>query len=95
MSGALRVGPRSAGADPGPAAYGRGGTEATVTDADIVLGYINPGYFLGGRLPLREELAHDAALVCDRVVVLVEGRVAHELRSPFTAESLVSASYGA
>ena len=40
--GGLRVGPRSAGAVPGPAAYGRGGTEATVTDANVVLGYLNP-----------------------------------------------------
>jgi N-methylhydantoinase A len=59
-SGTLKVGPRSAGADPGPAAYGRGGTEPTVTDADIVLGYINPEFFLGGRLGLRKDLAEQA-----------------------------------
>ncbi len=46
--GFLAVGPRSAGADPGPACYGRGGTQPTVTDADLVLGYLNPDYFLGG-----------------------------------------------
>jgi len=46
--GALRVGPRSAGADPGPAAFGRGGTEATVTDAHVVLGHIAPGSLSGG-----------------------------------------------
>ncbi len=51
-TGVLRVGPRSAGAEPGPAAYGRGGTEPTVTDANVVLGRINPDYFLGGRLRL-------------------------------------------
>jgi N-methylhydantoinase A len=51
-AGALRVGPRSAGAEPGPACYGRGGTEPTVTDADVVLGYIDPAYFLGGRMQL-------------------------------------------
>ncbi|MGZ4276391.1 MAG: hydantoinase/oxoprolinase family protein [Solirubrobacteraceae bacterium] len=50
--GALRVGPRSAGADPGPACYRRGGTEPTVTDAAVVLGWIDPGYFLGGLLAL-------------------------------------------
>src|SRR5438094_1140498 len=52
VSGALRVGPISAGAQPGPACYGRGGTSPTVTDADLVLGYIDPSYFLGGRLRL-------------------------------------------
>lgn len=50
--GALRVGPRSAGADPGPACYGRGGREPTVTDANVVLGRIDPGYFLGGEIAL-------------------------------------------
>jgi N-methylhydantoinase A len=47
-SGFLNVGPQSAGADPGPACYGRGGTRPTVTDADIVCGCLNPDYFLGG-----------------------------------------------
>jgi N-methylhydantoinase A len=51
-AGALKVGPRSAGADPGPAAYGRGGAEATVTDANLLLGRLNPAALLGGRLPL-------------------------------------------
>jgi N-methylhydantoinase A len=46
--GFLNVGPQSAGADPGPACYGRGGTRPTVTDADVVCGYLNPDYFLGG-----------------------------------------------
>ncbi len=50
--GLLRVGPRSAGADPGPACYGRGGTQPTVTDANLVLGYYDPGFFLGGRMTL-------------------------------------------
>ncbi len=53
-SGALRVGPRSAGAEPGPACYGKGGTEATVTDANVVLGRIDPDTFLGGRMTLDE-----------------------------------------
>ncbi len=53
----LYVGPASAGADPGPAAYGRGGELPTVTDADLVLGYIDPDYFLGGEIRLSRELA--------------------------------------
>src|SRR5262245_11901235 len=48
--GLLKVGPQSAGSQPGPAAYGLGGTEATVTDADLVLGYLNPDYFAGGTM---------------------------------------------
>jgi N-methylhydantoinase A len=51
-SGLLQVGPQSAGADPGPACYGQGGTAATVTDANLVLGYLDPGNFLGGRRTL-------------------------------------------
>lgn len=58
--GLLRVGPRSAGADPGPACYGRGGVDPTLTDAALLLGYIDPAYFLGGRLALQPESAHDA-----------------------------------
>jgi N-methylhydantoinase A len=55
--GILRVGPRSAGAQPGPACYGRGGAEATVTDALVVLGYIDPDGFLGGQMRLDREAA--------------------------------------
>src|SRR5215471_3590186 len=51
-AGALRVGPRSAGADPGPACYGRGGTEPTVTDCNLLLGYLNQGSLLGGELAI-------------------------------------------
>lgn len=58
--GLLRVGPQSAGADPGPACYGRGGTEATVTDACVVLGYYDPRAFLGGTMPLDAEAARAA-----------------------------------
>ena len=50
--GLLRVGPQSSGASPGPACYGQGGTQATVTDANLMLGYLNPEYFLGGRMTL-------------------------------------------
>ncbi|MEV6827117.1 hydantoinase/oxoprolinase family protein [Amycolatopsis sp. NPDC051102] len=53
--GLLTVGPDSAGSEPGPACYGRGGTEPTVTDADLVLGYLDPGYFLGGGMRLDAE----------------------------------------
>ncbi len=56
----LRVGPRSAGSSPGPACYGRGGTDATVTDALVVLGYLDPDRFLGGDLPLDVDAAHAA-----------------------------------
>lgn len=52
VSGLLTVGPRSAGARPGPVCYGQGGTEPTVTDAAVVLGYLDPEYFLGGRVTL-------------------------------------------
>lgn len=57
--GLLQVGPQSAGADPGPVAYGLGGVEPTVTDANVALGYIDPNYFLGGRMPLRKDLAEE------------------------------------
>jgi N-methylhydantoinase A len=56
----LRVGPRSAGSEPGPVAYGRGGSEPTVTDANIVLGRIDPDYFLGGEMRLDAAAAHAA-----------------------------------
>lgn len=56
----LQVGPHSAGAEPGPVCYDRGGTEPTVTDADLVLGYIDPDYFLGGRMRLSLEKAKRA-----------------------------------
>ncbi|MCG8357921.1 MAG: hydantoinase/oxoprolinase family protein [Kiloniellales bacterium] len=58
-AGGLRVGPQSAGSAPGPACYGRGGAEATVTDASIVLGYLNPAYFAGGSFALDPRLSFD------------------------------------
>jgi N-methylhydantoinase A len=58
--GLLRVGPQSAGAEPGPACYGRGGTDPTVTDAAVALGYIDPGYFLAGKLELDADAARGA-----------------------------------
>ncbi|MDB5413086.1 MAG: hydantoinase, partial [Rubritepida sp.] len=58
--GLLKVGPDSAGSEPGPACYGRGGTEATVTDANLLLGYLDPARFAGGRLPLDRAAAQSA-----------------------------------
>ena len=55
LNSQLQVGPRSAGSMPGPVCFNRGGTEPTVTDADVVLGYINPAYYYGGRLALNKE----------------------------------------
>ncbi|MWG36295.1 hydantoinase/oxoprolinase family protein [Halomarina oriensis] len=60
LSGSLQVGPESAGADPGPACYGQGGEEPTVTDANVVLGRIPPSVQLGGRMELDREAARDA-----------------------------------
>jgi N-methylhydantoinase A len=58
--GALRVGPQSAGADPGPVCYNLGGTEPTITDANLVLGRLDPNYFAGGDMTLNLELAREA-----------------------------------
>jgi N-methylhydantoinase A len=77
--GLLRVGPQSAGADPGPVCYARGGEEPTVTDANLVLGRLNPAYFLGGEI----------ALDVDRARAAIEERCAGPL-----ALSLVEAAHG-
>jgi len=58
--GLLQVGPSSAGADPGPACYARGGSAPTVTDADLLLGYLDPGFFLGGQMRLHVDAARSA-----------------------------------
>ena len=60
LGGALKVGPQSAGARPGPACYGAGGEEPTVTDANVVLGRLNPEYFSGGAIKIYPDLAHKA-----------------------------------
>ncbi len=60
LTGRLEIGPASAGSEPGPACFGRGGTRPTVTDADLVLGYLNPANFAGGSLPLDVEAARTA-----------------------------------
>jgi N-methylhydantoinase A len=66
--GLLKVGPESGGADPGPASYGRGGTEPAVTDADVLLGLLDPAGFLGGDMPLDASLAEGAAArIADRL----------------------------
>jgi N-methylhydantoinase A len=68
--GLLKVGPQSAGALPGPAAYGRGGTAATVTDANVVLGRLNPVSLLGGRMTVHADRAREAvASLADRLAV--------------------------
>jgi N-methylhydantoinase A len=77
--GLLQVGPESAGADPGPACYGRGGENPTVTDADLMLGYLDPNYFLGGSMPLNRGASEKA----------VEEKVAKPLET-----SLLEAAFG-
>jgi N-methylhydantoinase A/oxoprolinase/acetone carboxylase beta subunit len=82
--GALAVGPRSAGADPGPAAYGRGGTEPTVTDADLVLGRIPAGATFGdlGRLDLNAAQAalQRAGVIAEGVVDVVDAAMERAVR---------------
>src|SRR5579859_1490042 len=63
--GLLKVGPESAGAEPGPVCYGNGGTEPTVTDADLVLGYLDPDYFLGGQFKI--DLAAARRAIAERI----------------------------
>src|SRR5271170_4118937 len=63
--GALQAGPHSAGASPGPVAYDQGGTEPTVTDANLVLGYLNPGHLVGGALRLNAEKSR--AMIADKI----------------------------
>ena len=75
-AGGLRVGPRSAGAEPGPACYGRGGLEPTVTDANVHLGRVNPRYFLGGRMALHPDRAAEALRELGRRINLDEERLA-------------------
>jgi len=88
--GLVRVGPRSAGADPGPACYGLGGVEPTVTDAAVVLGYIDPGFFLGGRLRLDASAAALAvATVAERLGTTVEEAAAAALT--IASENIVGA----
>jgi N-methylhydantoinase A len=91
VGGLLRVGPESAGALPGPAAYGNGGTEATVTDASVVLGYIDPDYFLGGRMTLSADAARE--VIKRQVADPLEIEVEHAAHAVLTVanEHMVSA----
>ena len=91
--GLMRMGPASAGAAPGPACYGRGGTQPTCTDADLVLGYLDPAFFAGGKLPLdpsaareaiREHVAEPLGLEVDRAAAgmyrVINANMAHGVR---------------
>jgi N-methylhydantoinase A len=91
--GILRVGPHSTGADPGPACYRQGGTEPTITDANVVLGRLDPAYFLGGALVLDAEAAHraiaekcarplgmDAIAAAHGIVEIANAAMVHALR---------------
>jgi N-methylhydantoinase A len=77
--GLLQVGPESAGASPGPACYGKGGVNPTVTDADLVLGYLDPDYFLGGTMPLDKHASEKA--------------IREKIAAPL-ATSLIDAAFG-
>ena len=79
--GLLKVGPRSAGAEPGPACYGLGNPEATVTDANVVLGNLHPTHLLGGRMPIQRDLAAQA-------VERLAGRLGMDLMA--TAQGIIS-----
>ena len=74
--GLLKVGPMSAGAEPGPACYGRGGTVPTVTDANLLLGYLNPDYFAGGTIAVSKELAEEALAPLAQAASLEAARIA-------------------
>jgi N-methylhydantoinase A len=86
--GALRVGPRSAGADPGPACYGRGGTEPTVTDANLVLGYLSADAPLGGGVELDREAAERAVGKLAGELDLEPGACAEGIRRVAGAEMI-------
>ena len=89
--GLMRVGPRSAGADPGPACYGRGGSEATVTDANLALGYYDPAFFLGGRMTLDRDAALAALARLGGKIGLSALEAAHGIHEIVT-ESMAAAA---
>jgi len=90
--GLLKVGPKSAGADPGPACYNRGNDEPTVTDANVVLQTLNPTQLLGGRMPIRQDLARaatdriaarlgiDALAAAQGIIAVVTANMARAIR---------------
>ncbi|HWE39310.1 MAG TPA: hydantoinase/oxoprolinase family protein [Isosphaeraceae bacterium] len=86
VSGVLRVGPESAGARPGPVAYGRGGERPTVTDANLLLGYLDPDNFLGGDLPLDVDGAERALAAVGEEVGLTAIEVALSARQIVNAQ---------
>jgi N-methylhydantoinase A len=92
----LKVGPMSQGSSPGPACYGRGGIEPTVTDADVILGYINPDYFLGGEMPLDGALSHQALKrrICEPIGLSLEEAAwgAYEIVNSHMADLIRQAS---
>jgi N-methylhydantoinase A len=93
--GALKVGPHSAGASPGPACYGRGGTKPTITDASIVLGYLNPAEFGWGEVKARPELAHQALETLGREIGLEVPALAlgmHRIMNAMMADAIKLAS---
>jgi N-methylhydantoinase A len=97
--GSVRVGPRSAGAEPGPACYGRGGVAPTVTDAKLVAGVLDPDFFLGGRIRLEPALAERALRVLGdplgiRPAVLANGIIRLVNASMISALKLVSVRRG-
>lgn len=91
--GLLRVGPKSAGASPGPACYGKGGMDATVTDADVVLGHVPYDYYLGGEMTLNPEIARevvskigksaglDTLEAADAIYTIINSKMAGEVTS--------------
>ncbi|MDF2231307.1 hydantoinase/oxoprolinase family protein [Albimonas sp. CAU 1670] len=95
--GFLAVGPDSAGADPGPACYGRGGTRPTVTDAQVIAGVLRPARFFGGRMALRDDLARQALAelemgpadaAADMALGIVNGAMAGAVRLVSTARGI-------
>lgn len=101
--GFLAVGPQSAGAEPGPACYGRGGTNATVTDAQVIAGILRPSRFFGGRMPLRVDLAEAAIAgvglagttreAADAVLRTVNNNMASAVRLVSTARGIDARDY--
>lgn len=89
--GALDVGPDSAGAEPGPACYGLGGLNPTVTDADLILGYINPDHFLGGAIRLDPRLSEVSMTSLSRSLGVSTGEVARWIHR-VVAENMASAA---
>ena len=89
--GLLKVGPQSAGPNPGPACYGLGGSAPTVTDADLILGYLNPEYFLGGRMDLDIQAARIAVSELAKMLNLTETEAAWGIYRVVT-ENMASAA---